>query len=105
MPLIDDRIDALTNFRVFSIIDLKNGFFHVPVETSSQKYTAFVTLSDQYEFAKTPFGLCNSPTSFLRFIKVFRDLIRRSVVLTYMDDLIIPGYDDDDDDDAFCKLS
>lgn len=27
MPLIDDKIDALVNFRVFSILDLKNGFF------------------------------------------------------------------------------
>lgn len=26
MPLIDDKIDALVNFRVFSILDLKNGF-------------------------------------------------------------------------------
>jgi len=31
MPLID----ALVNFQVFSIIDLKNEFFHVPVETES----------------------------------------------------------------------
>lgn len=43
MPLIDDRIDALVGFRVFSVIDLKNGFFHVPVEKESQTYTAFVT--------------------------------------------------------------
>lgn len=74
MPLIDDVIDALVGYRVFSTIDLTNGFFHVPVEINSQKYTAFVTPNGQYEFIKTPFGLCNSPTSFLRFIDgVFRD--------------------------------
>jgi len=43
MPLIDDRIDALVNFQVFSIINLKNEFFHVLLEAESQKYTAFVT--------------------------------------------------------------
>lgn len=43
MPLIDDKIDALVNFRIFSVLDLKNGFFHVPVKKESQKYTAFVT--------------------------------------------------------------
>lgn len=43
MPLIDNRIDALANARVFSVLDLKNGFFHVPVSVESRKYTAIVT--------------------------------------------------------------
>jgi len=103
MPLIDDKIDALAKFRVFSVLDLKNGFFHVPVSKESQKYTAFVTPTGQYEFTRTPFGLCNSPTSFLRFIsEVFRDLIQKSIVFTYMDDLIVPG---SDEKDAFSKLT
>jgi len=92
MPLIEDRIDALADARVFSVLDLKNGFFHVPVAPESRQYTSFVTPDGQYEFLKTPFGLCNSPTSFLRFIdEVFRDLSRRNIVFAYMDDLIIPG--------------
>ncbi|KAK7865588.1 hypothetical protein R5R35_010119 [Gryllus longicercus] len=97
MPLVDDKIDALVNFSVFSVVDLKNGFFHVPVEKNSQKYTSFVTPDNQYEFVKTPFGLCNSPTSFLRFVdNVFKDLVRKSIAITYMDDIIIPGKDYDD---------
>ncbi|XP_018357329.1 PREDICTED: uncharacterized protein LOC108757418 [Trachymyrmex cornetzi] len=31
LPLIDDILDRLQDARVFSSIDLKNGFFHVPV--------------------------------------------------------------------------
>jgi len=97
MPLIDDRIDALVGFRVFFVIDLKNGFFHVPMNEKSRKYTAFVTPSGQYEFLKTPFGLCNSPNSFLRYVdEVFQDLIRRNIVFTYMDDIIITGCDEKD---------
>jgi len=92
MPLIEDHIDALADARVFSVLDLKNGFFHVPVAQESRQYTSFVTPDGQYEFLKTPFGLCNSPTSFLRFIdEVFRDLSRKNIVFAYMDDLIIPG--------------
>lgn len=100
MPLIKD---ALVSFRVFSVVDLKNGFFHVPVEANNQKYTVFVTSNGQYKFTKTPFELSVSPTSFLRFInKVFRDLIRRKIVFTYMDDIIISGYNKKD---VFNKLS
>lgn len=95
MPLIEDCIDALAPARVFSVLDLKNGFFHVPVAEGSQRYTSFVTHNGQYEFTKAPFGLCNSPTTFLRFVdEVFQDLNRRGVVLTYMDDLIVPGKDE-----------
>lgn len=102
MPLIDDRIDALSKFRVFSVLDLKNGFFHVPVAEESIKFTAFVTPDGQFEYLKTPFGLCISPTSFLRYIdRVFRELIRRNIVFTYMDDLIVPGLDDEE---AFNRL-
>lgn len=97
MPLIEDCIDSLSNAKVFSTLDLKNGFFHVPVAEDSRKYTSFVTPDGQFEFIKTPFGLCNSPSSFLRFVEeVFRDLIRQKVVLTYMDDLIVPGINEDD---------
>ena len=97
MPLIEDRIDALATSRVFSVLDLKNGYFHVPVAVESQKFTSFVTQEAQYEFLKTPFGLCNSPNNFLGFIdEVFRDLSRRGIVLTYMDDLIVPGKDDEE---------
>ena len=42
MPLTGDRIAALVNFQVFLIIDLKNEFFHMPVEAENQNYTAFV---------------------------------------------------------------
>ncbi|XP_076660118.1 uncharacterized protein LOC143363405 [Halictus rubicundus] len=42
------------------------------------------------------------PTSFLRFIdEIFKDLVRRKVVFTYVDDIIIPG---ENDEQAFENL-
>lgn len=92
LPLIEDQIQKLNSSKIFCTIDLRNGFFHVPVEGSSRKYTAFITQSGTYEFLKTPFGLCNAPAVFQRFINcIFHELIRDKIVLAYMDDLIIPG--------------
>jgi len=48
LPLIDDQLDRLQKEFVFSTIDLRNGFFHVPVAESSRKYTTFVTKSVQF---------------------------------------------------------
>lgn len=92
LPVIEDQIQKLNSAKVFCTIDLRNGFFHVPVENSSRKYTAFVTQSGTYEFTRAPFGLCNSPAVFQRFINcIFHEMIKEKVVLAYMDDLIIPG--------------
>lgn len=92
LPLIEDVLDRLQDSSVFSTLDLKNGFFHVPVSKESQKYTAFVTDNGQYQFRRVPFGLCNSPAVFQRFInEIFRDMTMQGIALPYIDDLIIPA--------------
>lgn len=97
VPLIEDQLEALQEAKVFSTIDLKNEFFHVPVNKGSQKYLSFVTHSGQYSFLKTTFGCSNSPRVFQRFInEVFRDLIRGKIVLVYVDDIIILAKNDEE---------
>lgn len=61
------------------------------------KYTSFIVPDGQFEFLKVPFGLCNSPSVFQRFINaIFRDLDKRKIVLTYLDDLIVLSNNEDD---------
>lgn len=94
LPIIEDQLDSLQNAKLFSTLDLKNSFFHVPVDEQSRKYTAFIVPDGYYEYLRVPFGLCNSPAVFQRFINiVFRDLIQTKVILIYMDDLIISSID------------
>lgn len=92
LPLIEDQIDRLKNAKMFTSLDLKNGFLHVNVDKFSRKYTSFVTPLGQYEFLKMPFGLCTASSVFQRFINdVFRDFIIDGTALAYLDDLIIPS--------------
>lgn len=92
LPIIEDQLERLRDAKIFSTIDLKNGFHHIDVNPKSRKYTSFVTQAGQYEFTKTPFGLSNGPAIFQRFIdKIFKDLERQGIVLTFIDDLIIPA--------------
>lgn len=94
LPLIDDQLGRLQDSVLFSVLDLKDGFFHVPISEDSCKYTAFIIPDEHYEFLRAPFGLCNSPAIFQKFINaVFRELIANGTVLTYLDDLIIPSCD------------
>ncbi|KAK9680349.1 Reverse transcriptase (RNA-dependent DNA polymerase) [Popillia japonica] len=93
----DGIIESCTSEYASQVVDLKNGFFHVPVEEQSRKYTAFVTHNSQYQFLKVPFGFCNSPSVFQRFINtIFSDMARKGIALPYMDDLIILAKDEDE---------
>lgn len=75
------------------MLDLENDFFHVPIDKSSQKYTAFIISDRHFEFLKVPFGLCNSPAVFQKYVNaIFRNLIASKTVLIYMDD-VIPSAD------------
>lgn len=95
LPLIEYHLDRLHGAKIFSTIDLKNGFFHVSVEKASRKYTSFVTHSGQYQFLKVPFGLSNSPRVFQRHVNaIFRDMSRRGTALLYIDDIIITASDE-----------
>lgn len=97
LPIIDDQIDALQGAKVFTTLDLANGFLHVPVAPESRKYTAFVTTGGQYEFLRVPFGLSVGPPVFQRFINtIFGDLIANGTIMTYMDDVIIKAADEDE---------
>jgi len=64
MALIDDVLDRLQGSKVLTTLDLANGFFHVPIEVESRKFTSFVTINGQYEFTHVPFGISNSPQYF-----------------------------------------
>jgi len=94
LPIIENQINRLRGAKIFSSIDLQNGFFHVPMAEESRKYTAFIIPNGHYEFLRMPFGLCLASAYFQKYVNaVFGDLMARSIVTIYMDDLIISSVD------------
>ena len=74
--LIDDHLDLLRGKKYFSSLDLKDGFYHIEVADSSRKYTSLISPLGQSEFCKMPFGLCNGPSKFQRFVNsIFKELV------------------------------
>ncbi|GFX25296.1 retrovirus-related Pol polyprotein from transposon 17.6 [Trichonephila clavipes] len=92
LPIIEDVLDTLQEAKVYSTLDLLNGFFHVDVDEDCRKYTSFIVPDGQFEFNKVPFGLSTSPGVFQRYVSsIFRDLTRKGIVISYLDDLVIPA--------------
>lgn len=72
LPLIEDQLDGLQNVKIFSTINLKNGFIHVRIDESNVKYTAFIVPDGQYEFLHLDFAirlLCSRDT-LARFLEI-----------------------------------
>ena len=83
LPVIEDLLDKLQEATIFSTIDLKNSFFHVPVAKDSRRYTSFVTHNGQFQFRVAPFGLCLSPSVFQKYVNtMFKDLILQDYILS-----------------------
>lgn len=96
LPIIDDLIDRLSWAKVFSVLDLKNGFFHLKVSEESIPYTSFVSHHGQWEFLRAPFGLSVSPKAFTRFVNiVFSELLAKKIMMIFIDDIIIPAEDEE----------
>ncbi|GFT27582.1 retrovirus-related Pol polyprotein from transposon 412 [Trichonephila clavipes] len=92
LPIIKDVLDTLQEAKLYSTLDLRNGFFNVDVDENCRKYTSFIVPKGQFEFNKVPFGLSTSPGIFQRYVSsIFRDLTRKGIVIGYLDDLVIPA--------------
>ena len=64
IPNLSETIYTPHNINYFTKIDLTKGYYQVPISEKSRPYTAFSTLSGQYQFKRLSFGLKNSGIQF-----------------------------------------
>ena len=90
IPRIDDLLDALHGARWFTTLDLKSGYWQVPIQEQDKEKTAFRTNSGQlFEFNQVPFGLCNAPATFSRLMDRVLAGLHWETCLFYLDDIIV----------------
>jgi len=89
LPHTDDLFDRLQGARYFSKIDLRTGFYQIPLAEADREKTAFRTRYGHFEWTVLPMGLTNAPATFQHLMnQTFRDMLDRCV-LVFLDDIVV----------------
>ena len=87
LPNIQDFAGRLYGSCVFSKLDLKKGYYQIPMLPEDIRKTAVTTPFGLWEFTRMPFGLKNAGMTFQRLID--RTISGLDFVFGYLDDLLI----------------
>ncbi|XP_058455232.1 uncharacterized protein LOC131432752 [Malaya genurostris] len=104
IPLIDEILDNLGNSKYFSTLDLKSGFYQVPINSKDAAKTAFSTPKGHFEFTRMPMGLRNSPSTFQRLMNTVLYEIKDVKAIVYLDYIIVFGSTIEEHNDNLCKV-
>ena len=72
-------------------LDLKDGYWHVPITPNKRPYLGFEYNKTQYQFRAMPFSLNIAPRIFTRLIAHISKVVSEKGIfmLVYLDDLLI----------------
>lgn len=94
IPNIDEILDDVGQAKVFSTLDLDQGYYQMRLEKESRPCTAFTTKDGHFQLVRMPMGLKTSPSCFSRMmLMVLGDLIGKCAYV-YLDDIVVYGKDE-----------
>ena len=69
---------------------MNSAYNQIPLDKPSQRLTNFVTAGKQYCFKRLFYGISIGPAASLSFMSsIFKPLIRKNKIITYIDDVFI----------------
>jgi len=89
LPLISEALDRLVGAKYFTMLDIKDAYHNIRIREGDEWKTTFSTKLGTYKYLVMPFGLCNAPAAFQRWIK---EVLMKHIdmcCIVYVDDVLI----------------
>lgn len=91
VPRIDDALDCLSGSKWFSVLDLRSGYYQIPMADEDKEKTAFICPLGFFQFERMPQGITGAPATFQRLMEKAVGDMHMLEVIVYLDDLIVFG--------------
>ena len=89
LPNIHELRDRLSRAKIFTALDLRDGYHLIRIAKGEEWKTAFRTRYGHYEYTVMPFGLTNALATFQELINnVLREYLD-IFVIAYLDNILI----------------
>ena len=98
LPKINDLVNDIAQYRVFSAIDLRSAYHQVPLKEEDKQYTAFEARNNLYQFTRLLFDVTNGVACFEREMMKFVEQNNLNAVFPYLDNITICGKDQQEHD-------
>ncbi len=102
LPVLDDVLPKLHGATTLSVVDLKNGYWHVELDHESSLLTTTATQYGRYRWTRLPFGLKVSSEIFQK--RLFQALDGLGSLACIADDILVWGKGVDTHDASFDNL-
>jgi hypothetical protein len=93
LPLIDEVFERISKAKIFTKLDIQQGFHQIRMHQDSADLTTFRCRYRTFKYEVMPFGLTNGPATFQRLINdIFLDCLDKFLI-AFVDDLLIYSED------------
>lgn len=89
LPDIHNCFSWFAGAKVFSVLDLNQAYYQIPLDEESKPLTAFCTDYNLYEFNRVPFGLATGASVLSRLLDSVLGELKFKCVFNYLDDVVI----------------
>nr|GEX37735.1 reverse transcriptase domain-containing protein [Tanacetum cinerariifolium] len=89
LSFMDQMLERLAGNQYYCFLDGFFGYFQIPIDLKDQEKTTFTCPYGTFTYRCMPFGLCNAPGTFQRYMMaIFHDMIKKTMEV-FMDDFSV----------------